>query len=275
MNMDEHEKNYGIHSKIEEIRKEVENAKLEPIFQEEVSSRTARSFDPNASNSCLLGRIITLIAYSQNAKSQRVRELEDSGLLDQIFFNFDVSKVATMDPEQVLSDHWNVIRVIRFKTKVRSMIKAARVILSMESSGVNLSEILRRFPQRIRESSDIDDFWKALQYAKKRLSHYGMPYVSSLTTLLHFLLDIGFDCVKPDMILMRVAARNLEIFPLKEYKEYKDQEKETFVRVVQEYCVESGMRPSVVDLYLLIEGGQTWARKFVDPSFYSRRDEIS
>jgi hypothetical protein len=40
------------------------------------------------------------------------------------------------------------------------------------------------------------------------------------------------------------------------------------VRVAQLYCVNRKIRPSIVDLYFLVYGGQRDAKQFVNASFY-------
>jgi len=92
-----------------------------------------------------------------------------------------------------------------------------------------------------------------------------MPFFKQSTSLLHFLLKIGYDCIKPDQIVMNVA-KELRI---------TDSESEKgrlqAVRVVQLYSVNRKIRPSIVDFYLLIYGRQSWAIKFVNSSFYERK----
>lgn len=51
-------------------------------------------------------------------------------------------------------------------------------------------------------------------------------------------------------------------------KKQEEQDLENTVRVIKEYGISRGIRPSVVDFYLLIEGGQTWARSHVQGSYY-------
>ena len=40
---------------------------------------------------------------------------------------------------------------------------------------------------------------------KLSLEKHKIPFLRSTTTLLHFLLDSGYDCVKPDSVIMDVA----------------------------------------------------------------------
>ena len=92
-----------------------------------------------------------------------------------------------------------------------------------------------------------------------------MPFYQSSTTLLHLLMMLGFDCIKPDTIVMRVAIEELGIVG----SEKRENDRIGVVRDIQDYSVNNKIKPSIVDFYLLIEGGQTWARKFVDNEFKS------
>lgn len=38
---------------------------------------------------------------------------------------------------------------------------------------------------------------------------------------------------------------------------------------LQRYSLARKIRPPIVDFYMLIEGGQTWARQYVDDSYRS------
>ena len=96
-----------------------------------------------------------------------------------------------------------------------------------------------------------------------------MPFFKQSTSLLHFLLHIGYDCIKPDVIIMKVA-KELGIV-----SSNSEKEKLQVVRFVQLYSISRRMRPSIVDFYLLIYGGQRWAKQFVHPSFYERKKNVN
>jgi hypothetical protein len=83
-----------------------------------------------------------------------------------------------------------------------------------------------------------------------------MPFLGNITTLLHLLLDMGYDCVKPDIILLKFA------------NEIGITDKKKFVRILQEYSLLRNIRPSIIDLYLLIYGKQLGAKHFVNPEYY-------
>lgn len=90
-----------------------------------------------------------------------------------------------------------------------------------------------------------------------------VPFFRSTTSLLHFLLDTGYDCVKPDLVVMKVAKKIGIV-------EDENGEKNLIqtVRAIQEYSLYKGIRPSIIDLYFLIDEGQLGAVKFVEKEFY-------
>jgi hypothetical protein len=97
------------------------------------------------------------------------------------------------------------------------------------------------------------------------LKNNKIPFFQSTTSLLHFLLDIGYDCVKPDLVVMKVAKK-LNIVD----SETGDRNFRKTVRLIQEYSVDRKIRPSIVDFYFLIDEGQMSAKKFVKPEFYKK-----
>ncbi|GAA4345348.1 hypothetical protein GCM10023184_47200 [Flaviaesturariibacter amylovorans] len=122
-----------------------------------------------------------------------------------------------------------------------------------------------KIPVRLQSKDDIDAFWKAFDALQATMKVARVSYLKETTTLLHYLLDTGFDCVKPDSVVMKVAKK-IGIVE----SETGDRNFRAAVRFVQEYCLERQLRPAVVDLYFLIYGGQEEARKFVRPRFYER-----
>ena len=90
-----------------------------------------------------------------------------------------------------------------------------------------------------------------------------IPFFQSTTSLLHLLLDLGYDCVKPDLLVMKVAKKLNIVDSVVGNKNFRKT-----VRLIQEYAIDRKIRPSVVDFYFLIDEGQMGARKFVKPEFY-------
>ena len=53
----------------------------------------------------VLRRFARLIAFSQNAQSDLVSEVIDRGVFDDIFYNFEINKVAKMDQSTIKAQH--------------------------------------------------------------------------------------------------------------------------------------------------------------------------
>ena len=103
---------------------------------------------------------------------------------------------------------------------------------------------------------------------KTKLERENMPFFKQPTSLLHFLLNIGYDCIKPDLVVMKVA-KDLGIASLGSEKE-----KLKVVRFLQQYSISRKIKTSIVDFYLLVYGGQLWARQFVHKTFYDNKKII-
>ena len=87
--------------------------------------------------------------------------------------------------------------------------------------------------------------------------------------MLHFLLDVGYDCVKPDLVVMRVAKKLNIVEDEKGDKHFRKT-----VRFIQEYAISRSIRPSRVDFYFLIDEGQMGVKKFVKPGYYKKGHDI-
>lgn len=76
-------------------------------------------------------------------------------------------------------------------------------------------------------------------------------------------MDTGYDCAKPDLVVMNVATK---IGITK--KPTGENNLKATVRTIQEYSLNREIRPPVVDLYFLIYGKQKDASKYVEKSYY-------
>lgn len=122
-------------------------------------------------------------------------------------------------------------------------------------------------PTTIKTKNDIETFWLGFDELLNTLKNNKIPFFQSTTSLLHFLLDIGYDCVKPDLVVMKVAKK-LKIVD----SETGDKNFRKTVRFIQEYSVDRRIRPSIIDFYFLIDEGQMGAKKIVRPEFYKKRN---
>jgi len=234
---------------------------LEPSFSQEKSRRLNKLPSDYIDDRGILRLCSYLIAFSQNSNSELVDKLIKSGNIDKVFQNFEIDEVIKMNPCDIVEQQWDLIKVMRQQGKIFHIIMLARKIKKIG----NLSDIFNnnRIPKRIESKSDIEEFWKGFNELQNILKDNKIPFFQSTTSLLHFLLESGYDCVKPDLVVMKVGKK-LGIVESVE----SDENLRTVVRTIQEYSLDRGLRPSVVDFYFLIDEGQKWAKNFVRNEFY-------
>lgn len=256
---------------IDLIIRRINSSKKEPEFSKEIEARLQRSPKIVNNDKRVLKEFSILIAYSQNAKSNLVSDMLERNIWEDIFNKFEVDEVEKMNAKVVEDKYWNKIKVIRFRQKIRSIIGCAKSLRMIKNKYGSFSSLLIRadIPIRLYSEEDIERFWAGFNFLKKEFKESNMPFFRQPTSLLHFLLHLGYDCVKPDIIVMKVA-KEFGIVP----SEKGTKNLLSVVRFIQTYCVKKGtkrIRPSTVDLYFMIYGGQSWARQFVNDSFYSKQ----
>ena len=250
---------------IDLVRRKVDAAKKEPEFSERVKERTQRTPASLQSDRDVLRVFARLIAYSQNAKATLVSDMLSKGIFETAFDNFDVEQVRVLKPETLEAMYWNIIKPIRFKRKVRAIISCAESLSSIKVKYGCFTKLLERIgiPSTLRSAADVERFWQGFDGLLLVLREEEMPFFRCTTSLLHFLLSVGYDCVKPDIVVMRVAEEG-KMVPSRT----GDENLRKVVQDIQLYSVERQIRPSVVDLYFLVYGGQTGVRHLVHPWFY-------
>ncbi len=251
--------NVQLYEKIDEIFMKVNACRKEPEFGDEVNSRNDKFPNKNMSQNELFEKMATLICFSQNAKAGAVEKMINRSEFREIFQNFDIISVANTDSNSIISESWELLKPIRFKGKISSIVKCA-VLLS--SDKFNLSAMLKNIPVKIQTHDDIKVFWKNFYIMREKLKEIKMPFYSNTTSLLHLLLYLGYDCIKPDTIVMNVAIDSLHIVTGR-----RDNDLIKVVTLIQGYALYKRIRPTIVDFYLLVYGGQTWAKNFITCSF--------
>ena len=244
-----------LYEKIDRIFIKVNDCRKEPKFSDEVNSRNNKFPNTNMSQNELLEKMATLICFSQNAKASAVDKMINKPEFAEIFQGFDINSVANMNPNKIISESWELLKPIRFKGKINSIVKCAVLI---NSGKFNLSAMVKNIPVKIQTHDDIKEFWKNFYIFREKLNEIKMPFYSNTTSLLHLLLFLGYDCIKPDTIVMDVAINNLHIVT-----GTKDNDRINVVTAIQEYALYKHIRPTIVDFYLLVYGGQTWAKNFI------------
>ena len=249
--------------KIDQLIKNIDRYKNEPLFTDERNKRLNKTLSLLTNDDEILKRLSHLIAYSQNANSEIVEQVLKSGNFDVAFHNFKIDEVVKLNPCDIADEHWSSLQGIRQQAKLFHIVSLARKIKNIGS----FTEILNhnQIPKTIGNESDIVQFWTCFNQLLKILKSNKVPFFQSTTSLLHLLLDLGYDCVKPDLVVMKVAKK-LNIVDIV----IGDKNFRKTVRFIQEYSIDRKIRPSVVDFYFLIDEGQMGAKKFVNQEFYKK-----
>lgn len=212
------------------------------------------------------------IAFSQGARSSTIRQLIQEPRFEEAFANFDPIDLSVQNPDQIITTHWNWLSPIRFRSKVGRIVRCATVLNDIAQEHGSFAIYLRsyRIPRRLHQLRDVDRFWNQFDKLQKDLKARRMPFFQSTTSLLQLLLDLDYDSVKPDLIVMRLARR-IGITD----KETGDKQLRRTARAIQEYAVDNQIRPPLVDLQMLAFGGQTGSRQLLTEKFCPASDPCS
>lgn len=248
-------------SALDEIVRDVNRRKIEPAFSDEVRRRLDRYQSAPTTDTDMLREMASLIAYSQNARSGLVGAMLESGAFERAFQGFNVDAVAILNPKQIKAKHWNDVRVIRFPGKLSAIVNCAKALLRIAEEHRSFRGLLSNcaIPNNLETEADVSTFWTGFDTLRRTLNDCQMPFFRNDVSLLHLLLHLGYDCLKPDLIVMRVA-KQLGLVD----NEKSRRERREFVHLTQSYSVSRGMKPAVLDLYLLVFGGQEWATQFAE-----------
>jgi 3-methyladenine DNA glycosylase Tag len=254
--------NKTLFAKIDKIIKSINSYAVDPDFSKEISNRNKRKPPKQLTDQKLLEIFTTLIAFSGQAPSDKVKLLIDAKIFNEIFYDFDVAKVASLNPCDLVDKYWEQITPIRCQTKLFQIVMFARRIKRIGSLSSLLTQ--SKIPISLKSKNDIDEFWKGFDNLQNSLEQFKISYLKETTTLLHYLLDTGYDCAKPDSVVMKVALKIGIVDSDKGDTNFRKT-----VRTIQEYCVERKLRPSILDLYFLIDEGQKAAKKYVRVDYYN------
>ncbi|MEX2142505.1 MAG: hypothetical protein WD894_24845 [Pirellulales bacterium] len=259
---------------IDKMAERIHQYAVEPEFAQEIRRREAEpSFDLD--DDAILKRMILLIAFSQQVRSAIISDIVHRGVFERVFLSFCPADVATIDPKQLRELYWDNpskpnerLAPLRFPGKLTSMVECAKSLQQIASRHGSFMRFLQlqQLPIRIRSRTDADQFWIAFEKTRLQLTAIGTPFFNKFTSLCHLLQYLGFDCAKPDSVVMDVGAR-LGIVA-KPATTFPEADRRTVVQTMQLYSAAKGIRTGVVDLYFLIHGGQTDAQKYVTPAYY-------
>lgn len=255
------------YDKLDRIIERIEKYRVDPLLSDEIRKRNAKVPPTFRRDSQILRDLVLVIAYSQGSTSDLVDKLDQQGHLDKVFLKYDIDKVAALNPCDLVDtvEKWRPIAAIRKKAKVFHVVMAARAIKKTKG---RLRELLRpaSLAQRISRPADILSFHDEFARIQAEIKDIDIPFLHSTTSLLHFLMHVGYDCVKPDTKVVQVAR---ELGWISNKKTVSDGELREIVKQAQGYALARGIRPSIVDLYMLIHGDQSWAKKFVHREYYA------
>lgn len=147
-----------IFEQIDLIIKEVDSVRIEPKFSEEIKKRNQRNPYKIRDDNDVLERMARLIAFSQNAPSDRVSDMLKKGNFKKIFCNFEVDKVIKNDPNRIIDRHWDEIKAVRFKKKINSIIGCANSLHTIKLKHGSFKALLNTLPIKLNSESDIERF---------------------------------------------------------------------------------------------------------------------
>ena len=235
----------------------------------EIANRTRRSFRSIPGDREIMRRICIAIAFSQGSRSSLVGELIQLPVFKDAFAAFDPVVLARRDPERILYRYWSRLSHFRFRGKIPRIVKCAQALNGIIREHKSFLNYLKRFdiPRRIRTIRQLDQFWQHFDELQVDLRRRQVPFFRSTTSLLQLLLDLDYDSVKPDLIVMRLARRIGIV-----NRETGDTALRECVRFLQAYSIEQSCRASELDLAVLAFGGQTGARQLLTQKFCPASD---
>ena len=240
-----------------------------PDFRQVIRDRSRRSLKRLPRDREIMRRICVAIAYSQGARSAQIEKLIAAPVFRIAFADFNPAALAKRKPDIILKKYWSQLGHFRFKGKIRQIVQCAQALNGIKRDHGSFARYLQRFqiPQRIRTTKQLDQFWAQFDALQQDLQHREMPFFRSTTSLLQLLLDLDFDSVKPDLIVMRLARR-LDIVA----RETGDRTLRQCVRFLQEYSIKNSCRAAELDWALLAFGGQSGAGQSLTQKFCPASD---
>jgi 3-methyladenine DNA glycosylase Tag len=245
------------------------DASATPGWRDEIARRSCHSFQPLPDDREIMRRICVAIAYSQGSRSSLIGGLIQTPVFKKAFAGFGPVVLARRDPALILSRYWDRLSHLRFRGKIPRIVRCARVLNDIIREHRSFAEYLESFdiPRRIQTTGQLDQFWRQFDELQSDLKRRQMPFFRSTTSLLQLLLDLDYDSVKPDLIVMRLARR-IGIVD----RETGDRALRKCVRFLQSYSIGNSCRAAELDLALLAFGGQSGASQLLTQRFCSSTD---
>jgi hypothetical protein len=251
--------NEALFQSIDRMIENIDRYRRAPAFDTEYRRRQSLSVPELATNNIVLRNLAHIIAFA-HADSERVKAMVDSGVYADVWHNFDVATVSKLNPCDVAEEHWGKLSATMSRAKTFYIVSAARTLQKLGPFAHEIDNC--NIPKRVQSGTQLDEFWKGFRALQRRMKELDIPYLKSTTSLLHLLLHLGYDCIKPDVIVMRTAERLKIVSDTK-----KDSSLKKVAKLLQEYSISREIRPSIVDMYFLIQEGQSEAKGWVMTDF--------
>ncbi len=261
---------------IDKMVERVNCFKIDPQFTQWVEERRVSVPDFTLDDEQILRRLMVLIAYSNNANAKQVTRLVEGEVFKSIIQKYFVEKTVELTAESIIIACWPDIKAIRFKKKVDAWLRCAGCLLSIRGRYGSFMRYLKSvgLPHPIKSERDIRAFWDGFNQIRSYFLELDFPYFGNFTSLCHLLMDLHFDCAKPDLIVMK-AAVNLGIVPpppkqrnSEKIRIHPEEDLKQAVKTIQAYSVCRNTRAPVIDLYFLIHGRQSGVTELVDAAYY-------
>jgi hypothetical protein len=260
----------------------VDRFKVDPEFSKQMEDRQGKVPDFSRDDAQILRDLVVLIAYSNNANSEKVTRLVEGSTFEELFQEYLAGPGCTA-AQEIVDASWHDLKSIRFKRKVDAWVRCREGLRSIRARSGSFMEYLDSvgLPNRIESEADFCAFWKGFDQIRGFLSQSRFPYFGNFTSLCHLLLHLGFDSVKPDLIVMKTAVELGIVPPQPQQKKNPEKTsshpeaslKQT-VQSIQRYSVYKGTRPAVLDLYFLIHGRQASSIALVRPDYYQNHSRV-
>ena len=111
-------------------------------------------FDESISLSQMIGKL----KESDKKSGLIFQKGKYKGIFDNIFHNFEIKTVSQINPLDIINEHWDKIKVIRFKRKVKSIIDCAKSFELIHDKYGSFKTLLSDIPKGLKSKTDVESF---------------------------------------------------------------------------------------------------------------------
>jgi hypothetical protein len=239
-----------------------------PAFLRDKAERLNRLVTNESLNPLLLFETACkVVFYSFNSRAMRIDTIlnDKKGEIADVLHAYRFDDLQSCDYENTPAVFTTLFKGTPFSDrKYKSIIKNA-VLFARQDFMIEFQSYLKEMPTQIDNQLNVDFFWvnffKLLGFLKANDAYV----IKQPISLLHFLLELGYPCVKPDSSITKAAKQvgflDFDI-DLGIFKNCPNdfRERALITYIIQSYCVEKQLKPSLLDLYFMIKGDQSGAR---------------